>query len=75
MGVAIANHQSIQNKLADMTVAYESARLLTWQAAVLKDRNEAYTRQAAMAKLAASEAATFISHQVSVHMLKIWHTS
>ena len=52
-------------KLADMNVALESSRLLTWKAAVLKDEGKPYTKAAAMAKLAASEAATMISHQVS----------
>ncbi|XP_015285083.1 PREDICTED: short-chain specific acyl-CoA dehydrogenase, mitochondrial isoform X3 [Gekko japonicus] len=50
-------------KLADMALALESARLLTWRAAMLKDNGKAYTKEAAMAKLAASEAATAISHQ------------
>ena len=38
MGVPIASHQSIQNKLADMSVALESARLLSWRAAIMKDQ-------------------------------------
>jgi alkylation response protein AidB-like acyl-CoA dehydrogenase len=37
MGVPIAQHQSIQIKLADMAVRLDAARLLTWQAASLKD--------------------------------------
>jgi butyryl-CoA dehydrogenase len=64
MGVPIAQHQMIQSKLADMAVKLESARLLTWRAAVLKDNDKNFTKEAAMAKLAASEAATFVSHQV-----------
>ena len=55
--------QAIQNKLADMALQLESARLLTWRAAWLKDNKKPYTKEAAMAKLAASEAATFLSHQ------------
>lgn len=62
-GKPIAELQSIQNKISAMTVARDSARLLTWRAAQLKDAQEKYTREAAMAKLAASEAATFCSHQ------------
>ncbi|XP_005739216.1 short-chain specific acyl-CoA dehydrogenase, mitochondrial [Pundamilia nyererei] len=50
-------------KLADMAVAIEGARLLTWKAALLRDSKKAFTKEAAMAKLAASEAATFCSHQ------------
>ncbi|PWA26848.1 hypothetical protein CCH79_00001277, partial [Gambusia affinis] len=50
-------------KLADMAVAIESARLLTWKASLLRDAKKAFTKEAAMAKLAASEAATYCSHQ------------
>ncbi|KAL7376301.1 hypothetical protein ABVT39_005077 [Epinephelus coioides] len=52
-------------KLADMALAIESARLLTWKASLLRDSKKPFTKEAAMAKLAASEAATFISHQQS----------
>ncbi|MBN3322760.1 ACADS protein, partial [Atractosteus spatula] len=62
-GAPIAKLQAIQFKLADMAVALESARLLTWRAAMLRDSGKPFTKEAAMAKLAASEAATFISHQ------------
>jgi butyryl-CoA dehydrogenase len=62
-GKPIAQLQSIQNKISQMTLARDSARLLTWRAAQMKDRGERYTREAAMAKLAASEAATMCAHQ------------
>jgi butyryl-CoA dehydrogenase len=62
-GKPIAQLQSIQNKISAMTVARDSARLLTWRAAQLKDAGQKYTREAAMAKLAASEAATMCAHQ------------
>ncbi|CAH3151279.1 unnamed protein product [Pocillopora meandrina] len=62
-GQPIASLQGIQMKLADMEVKLDSARLLTWKAAMLKDAGENFTKEAAMAKLAASEAATYISHQ------------
>ncbi|XP_066546068.1 short-chain specific acyl-CoA dehydrogenase, mitochondrial isoform X1 [Amia ocellicauda] len=62
-GAPIAKLQAIQFKLADMSLALESARLLTWRAAMLRDSRKPYSKEAAMAKLAASEAATFISHQ------------
>ena len=62
-GKPIAELQSIQNKISQMTVARDAARLLTWRAAMMKDKNEKYTREAAMAKLAASEAATMCAHQ------------
>ncbi|KAK6967418.1 short-chain specific acyl-CoA dehydrogenase mitochondrial [Biomphalaria glabrata] len=61
-GMPIAKKQTIQNKLADMEVRLESARLLTWKAAMLKDAGKNFTKEAAMAKLAASEAATFNAH-------------
>ncbi|XP_033628341.1 short-chain specific acyl-CoA dehydrogenase, mitochondrial-like [Asterias rubens] len=59
----IASLQLIQSKLADMEVRVESARLLTWKAAALKDSGKNFIKEAAMAKLAASEAATFCAHQ------------
>ncbi|KAK4878243.1 hypothetical protein RN001_010749 [Aquatica leii] len=62
-GKPLTKLQIIQGKLAEMAVQLESARLLTWRAAWLKDHSKAYTKEAAMAKLAASEAATFLSHQ------------
>lgn len=62
-GKPIATLQAIQTKLSTMTVARDSARLLTWRAAQLKDAGQSYTKEAAMAKLAASEAATMCSHQ------------
>ncbi|KAK4813258.1 hypothetical protein QYF61_019061 [Mycteria americana] len=62
-GSPITKLQAVQFKLADMAVALEGARLLTWRAAMLKDNGKPFTKEAAMAKLAASEAATAISHQ------------
>ncbi|KAL5010731.1 hypothetical protein ScPMuIL_013036 [Solemya velum] len=46
-----------------MEVRIESSRLLAWKAAMLKDAKKPFTKEAAMAKLSASEAATFASHQ------------
>ena len=62
-GSPIASLQSIQNKISQMVVARDAARLLTWRAAQLKDAGERYTREAAIAKLTASEAATMCAHQ------------
>ncbi|GAB0092886.1 uncharacterized protein DMENIID0001_079350 [Sergentomyia squamirostris] len=62
-GKPISKIQMIQQKIADMSLRVESARLLTWRAAWLKDNGMSYTKQAAMAKLAASETATFVAHQ------------
>ncbi len=57
MGVPIAEHQSIQWKLADMATELEGARLLALEAAFLKDRDRPFGKIAAMAKLWASDVA------------------
>ena len=62
-GAPIAKLQAIQFKIADMATRLEAARLLTWRAASLKDKGARFTKEAAMAKLQASEVATFVSHQ------------
>jgi len=62
-GAPISKLQSVQNKLAEMEVRTEQARLMTWKAAMLKDAGLPFTKEAAMGKLAASEAATFCAHQ------------
>ncbi|XP_037930213.1 short-chain specific acyl-CoA dehydrogenase, mitochondrial-like [Teleopsis dalmanni] len=62
-GKPISKLQAIQQKLADMALRVEAARLLTWRAAWLKDNKKSFSKEAAMAKLAASEAATYCSHQ------------
>jgi len=54
-GRPIAQFQAIQWKLADMATEIEAARLLTLQAAALKDRGRPSTRASAMAKLFAAE--------------------
>lgn len=56
-GTEIANHQAIQFKIADMAVKFEAAKMLTLQAAALKDAGKNYTKEAAMAKLYASKIA------------------
>lgn len=56
-GKPISQHQAIQFKLADMEVEIEAARLLTYKAAWLKDNGHDYSKEAAMAKLFASEVA------------------
>jgi alkylation response protein AidB-like acyl-CoA dehydrogenase len=54
-GKPICEHQAIQLKLADMATKIEAARLLTRQAAAMKDRGERCDLEAGMAKLFASE--------------------
>eukprot|EP01135_Chromosphaera_perkinsii_P002506 Nk52_evm22s224 gene=Nk52_evmTU22s224 len=62
-GKPIAKLQSIQIKLSDMYARLDAARMLTWKAAMLKDKGLNFTMEAAAAKLMASEAATFCAHQ------------
>lgn len=62
-GKSIGSLYAIQNKLSEMSCRLEAARLLTWKAAADKDAGMDFTRQAAMAKLCASETATFCAHE------------
>jgi butyryl-CoA dehydrogenase len=67
-GVPIGQHQQIQWMLADMATAVDAARLLTWRAAVLKDRGAPYGTAASMAKLFASETAMRVATDaIQVH--------
>jgi alkylation response protein AidB-like acyl-CoA dehydrogenase len=56
-GRPIARFQAIQQKLADMSTEIDAARLLTYRAALLKERGEPHTEAGAKAKLYASEMA------------------
>jgi alkylation response protein AidB-like acyl-CoA dehydrogenase len=56
-GKPIAEHQAVAFRLADMAVRIDASRLLTWRAAMMLDRGERATTEAAMAKLHASETA------------------
>ena len=56
-GGAIGRFQGIAFQLADLAVAVENSRNLTYTAAALKDRGEACTQAASMAKLYSTEAA------------------
>jgi butyryl-CoA dehydrogenase len=56
-GKHICEHQSIQNYIADMVCHIDSSRYLTLDAAKRKDQKRSFVRQAAMAKLCASETA------------------
>ena len=67
-GAPIARLQSIQFKLAEMERRVMSARLLIQRAAWLKDTGRDFIRAASIAKLYATEAATYVTHQaVQVH--------
>jgi butyryl-CoA dehydrogenase len=56
-GQRIFEHQAVQFKLADMATRIEAARQLIWHAASLKDAGLPCLKEAAMAKLFASEMA------------------
>jgi alkylation response protein AidB-like acyl-CoA dehydrogenase len=67
-GQAIAEFQGLQFMLADMATRIHAARLLTLRAAIQKDRGERYTAAASMAKLYASETASWVADKaVQIH--------
>src|SRR5438105_11595349 len=67
-GRPISEFQAIQHKLVDMATELDAARLLNYRAATMLDRDERVTKQAAMAKLFASEAAVRIANEaVQIH--------
>ncbi len=66
--VPLASHQMIQSMLADMGTLVDAARLLVYRAAVLRDRGKPYSKEAAMAKLYASEVASKVTDlAVQIH--------
>jgi alkylation response protein AidB-like acyl-CoA dehydrogenase len=67
-GKPIAEHQAIAFKLADMEVGITAARHLVYDAARLKDQGRPYKREAAIAKLFASEMAMHVCDDaIQVH--------
>jgi short-chain 2-methylacyl-CoA dehydrogenase len=67
-GQPISKFQAIQFKLARMAAQTESTRLMTLKAAWLYDLGRPYTKEAALAKWMASEAATFcVNEAVVIH--------
>lgn len=67
-GKAIVEHQALQFKLADMATQIEAARQLIWHAASLKDAGLPCLKEAAMAKLFASEMAEKVcSDAIQIH--------
>ena len=67
-GQPIFQHQAVQFKLADMATQIEAARQLTRHAAALKDAGRPCLKEAAMAKLLASEMAERVcSDAIQVH--------
>ncbi|HYM40214.1 MAG TPA: acyl-CoA dehydrogenase family protein [Thermoplasmata archaeon] len=67
-GKPIADHQAIQFMLADMAMRIEAARALVLRAAWRKDRGLPFKREAAMAKLYASEMSSFVTNKaIQIH--------
>nr|MBN2276275.1 acyl-CoA dehydrogenase family protein [candidate division Zixibacteria bacterium] len=67
-GRPICDFQAIQFKLADMATRIEYARLMAYQAAVLKDAEGRHSRKISMAKLVASETANWVANEaVQIH--------
>lgn len=67
-GKPIAEFQAIQFKLADMATQIEAARLLMYRAAYLKDQGKKVTKEAAMAKLYASEMSVRVCEEaIQIH--------
>jgi len=67
-GKPICQFQAIQWMLADMATRIEAARLLTYKAALKKESGERFSKEAAMAKLFASETAVWVTNRaVQIH--------
>ena len=71
-GMKIGEFQGISFKIADMKTRIEAARLLVYNAALAKEASKTsgarFTREAAIAKLFASETAMFVAHAaVQIH--------
>ncbi|HKY63937.1 MAG TPA: acyl-CoA dehydrogenase [bacterium] len=67
-GKKIYEFGAIQNFLADMATQIDAARLLVHRAAWLKDQGQSINKEAAMAKLFASEVAMFVTNKaIQVH--------
>ncbi|MCU0285364.1 MAG: acyl-CoA dehydrogenase [Acidobacteria bacterium] len=67
-GQPIANFQAIQWMIADMCTEYEAAWLLGYRGSLMKDKGMSYSKEAAMAKLKASEVASFCAAKaIQIH--------
>ncbi|MBW8381938.1 MAG: acyl-CoA dehydrogenase, partial [Youngiibacter sp.] len=62
-GKPISAFQNTQFALADMQTETDAARLLTYRAAFMKDAGLPYSKEAAMAKLYASETASRVTNK------------
>ncbi len=67
-GKNISSFQGLQFMMADMATRIEASRLLTWQAAIMKDKKVDYAKQSAMAKLYSSETAMWVTTKaIQIH--------
>jgi len=67
-GKSIGEFQAIQLKIADMATQVHASRLLTYSASKLKDENKDFRMDAYMAKLLASDTATFVAKEaIQIH--------
>jgi alkylation response protein AidB-like acyl-CoA dehydrogenase len=67
-GKPIAEHQAVSFRLADMATQVDVARQMAWHAAALRDAGEPCIKEAAMAKLFASEMAErVVSEALQIH--------
>jgi len=67
-GKPISDLQAIQMKLADMATRLEAARMLVYKAAWLKDQHGNYIKEAAQAKLLASQTAVHVALEaIQIH--------
>lgn len=67
-GQPISEFQAIKFKLADMETRIQAARMLIYKAAFLKDQHKRFTKEASIAKVFASETATWCADQaVQIH--------
>ncbi len=67
-GRSISEFQGVQWKLAEMSTRIEAARLLTYEAAWIKQQQTSVPRHSSMAKLSAGETAVWVSEQaIQIH--------
>ncbi len=67
-GQPIGDFQALRFMLADMTTQQQTAELLTYRAASMKEKKQPFTREASMAKLYASEMSNRVcDHAVQIH--------
>jgi alkylation response protein AidB-like acyl-CoA dehydrogenase len=67
-GVPLSKHQAVSFQIADMATKVDSARLLVYRAARLRDEGKSFTKAAAMAKLYASEISSEVADAaVQIH--------